>query len=190
MIEYCGTLKHTFCLLLQLLVLNQELPFIFSFISTFLWMKHINLHPIHEYIFYAFVTEMKTLKCAPNLTHSTKRHREMLCTEVKNVFSTGIIVTRCLFWKTIPYFHPNMAFKFFLWGLFYKINDLIWFIVFNTTFSNIMATSFSGGRSWSNRREPPTMGKQLVNFITSGCESSAPFFVIYKAGREPTSYWW
>jgi hypothetical protein len=25
-----------------------------------------------------------------------------------------------------------------------------------------MATSFSGGRS---RREPPTMGKQLVNFI-------------------------
>jgi hypothetical protein len=30
-----------------------------------------------------------------------------------------------------------------------------------------MVTSFSGGRS---RREPPTMGKQLVNFITCGCE--------------------
>jgi hypothetical protein len=29
------------------------------------------------------------------------------------------------------------------------------------------------------------MGKQLVNFITCGCELSAPFFVIYKAGREP-----
>jgi hypothetical protein len=28
------------------------------------------------------------------------------------------------------------------------------------------------------------------NFITCGCESSAPFFVIYKAGREPTPYWW
>jgi hypothetical protein len=27
----------------------------------------------------------------------------------------------------------------------------------------------------STRREPPTMGKQLVNFITCGCESSAPF---------------
>jgi hypothetical protein len=53
-----------------------------------------------------------------------------------------------------------------------------------------MATSFSGGRSRSTRREPPTMGKQLVNFITCGCESSAPFFVIYKAGREPTPYWW
>jgi hypothetical protein len=51
--------------------------------------------------------------------------------------------------------------------------DLIWFLVFNATFSNyIMATSFSGGRS---RREPPTMGKQLVSLITCGCESSAPF---------------
>jgi hypothetical protein len=28
------------------------------------------------------------------------------------------------------------------------------------------------------------MGKQLVNVITCGCESSAHFFVIYKAGRE------
>jgi hypothetical protein len=41
--------------------------------------------------------------------------------------------------------------------------------------SYIMATSCSGGRS---RREPPTTGKQLVNFITCGCESSAPFFDI------------
>jgi hypothetical protein len=46
-----------------------------------------------------------------------------------------------------------------------------------------MATSFSGGRS---RREPPTMGKQLINLITCSCESSAPFFVIYKTRREPT----
>jgi hypothetical protein len=38
-----------------------------------------------------------------------------------------------------------------------------------------MATSFSGGRSRSTQREPLTMGKQLVNFITC---------VIYKAGRE------
>jgi hypothetical protein len=36
-----------------------------------------------------------------------------------------------------------------------------------------MATSFSGGR---NRRESPTMGKQLVNVITcGGCELGAPF---------------
>jgi heme/copper-type cytochrome/quinol oxidase subunit 2 len=30
-------------------------------------------------------------------------------------------------------------------------------------------------RSRSTRREPPTMGKQLENFITIGWESSAPF---------------
>jgi hypothetical protein len=30
-----------------------------------------------------------------------------------------------------------------------------------------MATGFSGGGSRITRREPPTMGKQLVNFITS-----------------------
>jgi hypothetical protein len=29
----------------------------------------------------------------------------------------------------------------------------------------IMATSFSGGGSRSTRREPPTLGKQLVNFM-------------------------
>jgi hypothetical protein len=60
---------------------------------------------------------------------------------------------------------------------------------FFTFFGYIMATSFSGGRSRSTRREPPTMGKQLVNFITCGCESNAPLFVIYKAGRESTPYW-
>jgi hypothetical protein len=37
-------------------------------------------------------------------------------------------------------------------------------------------------------REPPTMGKQLVNFITCGFESSAPFFVIYKAMLLCNSY--
>jgi hypothetical protein len=45
--------------------------------------------------------------------------------------------------------------------------------MFNATFSYIMATSFSGG---GRRREPPTLGKQLVNFITCGCESSADPF--------------
>jgi hypothetical protein len=49
-------------------------------------------------------------------------------------------------------------------------------LVFNATFSNIstlMATTFSGGRSWGTWRDQPTMGKQLVSFITCGCESSA-----------------
>ena len=49
-------------------------------------------------------------------------------------------------------------------------------------FSYIMTTSFSGGRSRSTLREPPTMGKQLVNLINCGCEWSEPLFVIDKAG--------
>ena len=89
-------------------------------------------------------------------------------------------------WKTLSYNAPSHTPR----------HDLIdGFLVFNATFSNIsaiecMATSFSDGRSRSTRREPPTMSKQLVSFTTCGCESSASFFVIYKAGREPTPYWW
>ena len=46
-----------------------------------------------------------------------------------------------------------------------------------------MVTSFSGGRSRSTRREPPTMAKQLVSFITCGCESSAPFLAHLALGH-------
>ena len=66
----------------------------------------------------------------------------------------------------------------------HNIIDLIWFDLifgvlmpdFQQYFSYIMATSFSGGGSRSTLREPSTMGKQLVNFITCGCESRTPFF--------------
>ena len=65
----------------------------------------------------------------------------------------------------------------------------IWFNLLNKTlidfFSNISAISWRPvlvvKEAGVPGREPPTMGKQLVNFITCGCESSAPFFVIYKA---------
>ena len=53
------------------------------------------------------------------------------------------------------------------------------FWCFNATFSNIMATSFNGGRSQSIRREPSIMFKQLV---TCSCESSAPFLQFTKPG--------
>jgi len=70
----------------------------------------------------------------------------------------------------------------------------IWFIVyfccFKATFSSISAISWQPVLVVEEGREPPTLGKQLVNFITCGYESSAPFFVIYKAGREHTPYWW
>jgi hypothetical protein len=41
-------------------------------------------------------------------------------------------------------------------------------------FSYIMATSFSGGGSRSSRRKLPTLGKQLVNFITCGRNHDDP----------------
>jgi len=65
-----------------------------------------------------------------------------------------------------------------------------WFLVRNATFSNISAISWRPILVVEEAGEPPTMGKQLVNFITCGCESSAPFFVIYKAESETTQYWW
>jgi hypothetical protein len=37
----------------------------------------------------------------------------------------------------------------------------------------------------STWRELPTMGKQLVNFITCGCESSAPFLQFTKTDANP-----
>jgi hypothetical protein len=55
---------------------------------------------------------------------------------------------------------------------------MIWFFwcltPLSVYFNYFMTTSFSGVRSRSTRREPPIMGKQLVNFITCDCESSAP----------------
>ena len=53
-----------------------------------------------------------------------------------------------------------------------------------------MATSFSSGRSRSTWREPPTMGKQLVNFITCGCESRTLFLAELRQSRTQLIIWW
>ena len=56
--------------------------------------------------------------------------------------------------------------------------DLIWFLVFNATFSNISAISWRPVLVVEEDgvpRENQTMGKQLENFITCGGKSSAPF---------------
>jgi hypothetical protein len=45
---------------------------------------------------------------------------------------------------------------------------------FQQYFSYIMATRFSGGGSRSTRRKLPTLSKQLVNFITCGCNHDDP----------------
>ena len=75
-----------------------------------------------------------------------------------------------------------------------EIQVLDWSLVFNVTFSNISAISWGPVLVVEEAeipREPPTMEKQVENFyITCGCESSAPFFVTYKAGREPMLCWW
>ena len=87
-------------------------------------------------------------------------------------------------------FQPSSELLNYLMKGFFSLN---FFLIFDVLapirqyFSYIMATSFSGGRMRSIQREPLTMGKQQVNFITCGCESSAPF-LIYKSGREPTSW--
>jgi hypothetical protein len=51
---------------------------------------------------------------------------------------------------------------------------LVFYRHFQQYFSYIMATSFSGGRSQSTRREPPTMGKQLVNLTLAAVSRGHP----------------
>jgi hypothetical protein len=84
----------------------------------------------------------------------------------KNIWSSTIY-----FKQLTSYHHSKNA-----------VNPLLarfgWFMVFNTIFSYIMATSFSGGRIRSTRREPPTMGKQLVNFIICGWEPLVFVFIL------------
>jgi hypothetical protein len=53
------------------------------------------------------------------------------------------------------------------YNLINVINSNLHVCHFQQYFSYIMATSFSGGGS---RREPPTMGEQLVSFVICGCE--------------------
>jgi hypothetical protein len=66
--------------------------------------------------------------------------------------------------------------------------DLIWFIVFNATCSNISAISW-----W-----PALVVEEAGVPIDQGQATGKPYhlllrvhlFVIYKTGREPTPYWW
>jgi len=69
------------------------------------------------------------------------------------------------------------------------INIYLFFGVLMPLFSNISAISWQPvlvvEEAGVLGREPPIMGKQLVNLITCSCEASAT----YKAGCEPTPYW-
>jgi hypothetical protein len=56
-----------------------------------------------------------------------------------------------------------------------KILFIFYFWCFNATFNNISAISWRPVLVVEEAGENQTLGKQLVNFITCGCESSAPF---------------
>ena len=82
--------------------------------------------------------------------------------------------------------------KLELFDLYFVLLDVCLFCLFDgvyrhfqPNFSYIVETSFSGERSKITRKEPPTMGKQLVNVITRYCESSAPFLSFKKPGTNP-----
>ena len=90
---------------------------------------------------------------------------------------------------TIAYIFKNA-----LWNrqLFFN-RDLIWFLVLNTTFSNISAISW---RPVIVREEAGVPGENHDHGQATGkldhlrLRVECTLFVIYKAGREPTPYWW
>ena len=84
----------------------------------------------------------------------------------------------------------NTPMKFELFDIYLFLLDVCLFCLFDGVlrhfqhnFSYIVATSFSGERSRITRKEPPTMGKQLVSLITCSCESSAPFCNLQNRAR-------
>ena len=99
-------------------------------------------------------------------------------------------------WKICVAKLPHILGKslvFVSWSWYQNYDKLIWSMIgwlifdverqFQQHFSNIIATSFTGGRSRSTRREPPTMGKQLVNFITSAASRVQPFCYLQSRAR-------
>ena len=60
---------------------------------------------------------------------------------------------------------------------------------FKHYFSYIMATSFSGGRSRSYPDRTTDHGQATGKPYHLRLRVKCTFFVIYKAGREPTPYW-
>jgi hypothetical protein len=68
---------------------------------------------------------------------------------------------------------PNFRYTQMVMAAFEFAPDILWFF--------LVLVKNSGGRSRGIQREPPTMGKQLGNFIT--CESSAPFCNLQSRAR-------
>jgi hypothetical protein len=69
---------------------------------------------------------------------------------------------------------PSLLNKLFL--SFMVWFDLLYLTPLSAIFHLYHDDQFYKWKKPSSRREPPTMGKQLVNYITCDCERSAPFF--------------
>ena len=74
---------------------------------------------------------------------------------------THVLNSYCFYIQIISLLKYVFWFCFSLFDLFYYAQR---------HFQLYHGASFSGGRSRSTQREPPTMGKQLVNIITCRCE--------------------
>ena len=68
--------------------------------------------------------------------------------------------------------------------------DLIWFIVFNTTCNNISAISWWLALVVEEAGVPIDQGQATGKLYHLLLRVECTLFVIYKAGREPTPYWW
>jgi hypothetical protein len=99
-------------------------------------------------------------------------------------------------WVYIWNFNRNTLFILQFWSRWQRLEKKFskhcwfdfWFLVFNATFSYIMATNFSGGRSWSTQKEPLTMVKQLVTLLWLRVQCT--LFCNLQSRCEPTLYWW
>jgi hypothetical protein len=68
--------------------------------------------------------------------------------------------------------------------------DLIWFIVFNATCNNISAISWWPALVVEEAGVPIDQGQVTGKLYHLLLRVECTLFVIYKAWREPTSYWW
>jgi hypothetical protein len=124
------------------------------------------------------IYELCEMLQADQLTDHTHFHLETAWSHKRNILPLAALQQTLETWY--PANHPwNCIIAAWSYHFTHSVNITNCIHVTSTRiiqyFNYIMATIFSNGRSRSTRREPPTMGKQLVNFITCGFESSAPF---------------
>jgi hypothetical protein len=133
------------------------------------------------------------LLCSENLIVDGVRvaHLFHFCLFVYLLFtfpsSSCVVDAQCCHWLLIT---STVLWRFFIYKTRSRKYSLAWFrfLVPNATFSNISAISWQPVLVVEKDgvpEEPPTMGKQLENFITSGYESSASVLLFTKQCTNP-----